>query len=147
MTLCCRDNGCYLKNFYIYKHPIHGIDAVKVGFSWPAFFFGPVWLLAEKLSGFAVLWLGLLFALLLTGGLISLWLPETERTFVYTLMVVGGVGLWIVPAFKGNHWKAQALAARGYQSHDNIQAQTLTAAVVLSGNSSNLYRELNRLRT
>lgn len=136
-----------MKNFYIYKHPIHGFDAVKVGFSWPAFFFGPVWLLAEKLWGFVVLWLGLLFALLLAGGLISQWLPDAERAFAYALMVVGSAGLWIVPAFKGNRWKAQSLAAQGYLPHDNIQAKTPTAAVVLSGNSSNLYRELNRLRT
>ena len=136
-----------MKNFYIYKHPIHGFDAVKVGFSWPAFFFGPVWLLAEKLRHLAALWLVALLALLLTGGLVSQLLPDSERVFVYALMAVGTIGLWIIPAFMGNHWKAKDLAARGYQPHDNIQAKTPTAAVVLSGNSSNLYRELNRLRT
>ena len=27
-----------MKTFNVYKHPTQGIEAVKVGFSWPAFF-------------------------------------------------------------------------------------------------------------
>jgi len=38
-----------VKTFNIYHHPIHGYEAVKVGFSWPAFFFAFIWMLLKRL--------------------------------------------------------------------------------------------------
>ena len=45
-----------MKTFNVYKHPTQGIEAVKVGFSWPAFFFGIIWMLVKKLWGLAGAW-------------------------------------------------------------------------------------------
>jgi len=36
-----------MKRFNVYKHPTLGTDAVKIGFSWPAFFFGLFWMLVQ----------------------------------------------------------------------------------------------------
>ncbi|WP_181919263.1 DUF2628 domain-containing protein [Alkalilimnicola ehrlichii] len=32
-----------MKTFNMFHHPHHGHKAVKVGFSWPGFFFGIIW--------------------------------------------------------------------------------------------------------
>ena len=45
-----------MKTFNVYKHPTQGIEAVKIGFSWPAFFFGIIWMLVKKLWGLAGMW-------------------------------------------------------------------------------------------
>ncbi|KAB2851546.1 MAG: DUF2628 domain-containing protein [Hyphomicrobiaceae bacterium] len=51
-----------------------GIELVKEGFSWPAFVFAPLWLIANRmwlvLAGFAAMWLAVhLFFMTLPGGL------------------------------------------------------------------------------
>ena len=51
-----------MKTFEVYQHPTQSSEAVKEGFSWPAFFFGPAWLLFKQLWLFAVAGLALLGA-------------------------------------------------------------------------------------
>ena len=36
-----------MKVFTVYKHESKGYEAVKVGWSWPGFFFGPWWMLVK----------------------------------------------------------------------------------------------------
>lgn len=38
-----------MKQFKIYQHPSGQLQAIKIGFSWPAFFFGFAWALVNKL--------------------------------------------------------------------------------------------------
>jgi len=40
-----------MKLFSVFKHPTLCIEAVKVGLSWPAFVFGMIWMLVNKLWG------------------------------------------------------------------------------------------------
>ena len=54
-----------MKAFAVYQHPTHGFEAVKRGFSWPAFFFGVIWMLIKKLWLLAISWLGLYVVLVL----------------------------------------------------------------------------------
>ncbi|WP_226912943.1 hypothetical protein [Halomonas sp. 3D7M] len=37
-----------MKEFKIYMHPAGMHEAVKQGWSWPGFFFGPIWALVKK---------------------------------------------------------------------------------------------------
>jgi len=48
-----------MRTFNVYKHPTQGFEAVKVGFSSPAFFFGIIWMMVKKLWGFAGLWVAM----------------------------------------------------------------------------------------
>ena len=52
-----------MKTFNVYRHPIQGLEAVKVRFSWPASLAGPIWMLVKKLWGLSGLWLAMYFAL------------------------------------------------------------------------------------
>lgn len=42
-----------MKHYKIYEHPAGRIEAVKQGWSWPAFFFVPTWALFKKMWGWA----------------------------------------------------------------------------------------------
>ena len=51
-----------MKTFQVYKHPIAGIEAIKVGFSFPAFFFGWIWMfikytIHQEYQEFVIAWL------------------------------------------------------------------------------------------
>ena len=38
-----------MTTFDVYRHPTLGYEAVKRGFSWPAFFVGPIWALSKRM--------------------------------------------------------------------------------------------------
>ena len=40
-----------MKTFKIYEHPAGNREAVKQGWSWPGFFFGPIWAFVKKMWG------------------------------------------------------------------------------------------------
>jgi len=42
-------------NFYnVYRHPVRGHEAVKLGWSWPGFFFTWIWAFAKRMKSIAV---------------------------------------------------------------------------------------------
>ena len=45
-----------MKTFNVFSHPVQGFEAVKVGFSWPAFLFGSLWMLDKGLWRLSGLW-------------------------------------------------------------------------------------------
>ena len=53
-----------MKTFQIYKHPISDIEAIKVGFSFPAFFFGWIWMFLKKLWVLGCIYLFLQFLII-----------------------------------------------------------------------------------
>ncbi|SFI39621.1 DUF2628 domain-containing protein [Nitrosomonas sp. Nm34] len=118
-----------MKTFNVYKHPTYGIEAVKVGFSWPAFFFGFFWLLVKKLWGLAGLW----FAAYIVFALIETVTGQSgegdAQALVYLILAAGYFALWLIPAFKGNKWRQENLSKRGYEQLATIQAETPDAAI------------------
>lgn len=126
------DTITYVKTFEIYKHPIHGFEAVKIGFSWPAFFFGFIWMLVCKLWGKAGLW----FVFYIIAGIFEATADtathEGLQAIVYLLLTVVYFALALVPAFKGNVWRATNLKRRGFDLVNTLQAQTKDAAIALA---------------
>jgi hypothetical protein len=118
-----------MKTFNVYKHPTQGIQAVKVGFSWPAFFFGIIWMLAEKLWGLAGLWFAAYLVLALIEAVTDQSRESGSQAFVYLILAAGNFALLLVPAFKGNKWREENLSKRGYEQLSTVQADTPDAAV------------------
>lgn len=118
-----------MKTFEIYKHPTLGFEAVKVGFSWPAFFFGLIWMLVSKLWGKAGLW----FSLYMIAGIVEAATDtatdEDLQAIVYLLLLAGYFALALIPAFKGNIWRATNLQSRGFDLVNTLQAETKDAAI------------------
>jgi hypothetical protein len=118
-----------MKTFNVYRHPIQGLEAVKVGFSWPAASAGPIWMLVKQLWGWSVLWIALY---------VSLSLVETDtdtselggiQALVYLHLVAGYVALSLIPGVKGNQWWERNLVRRGFEMLGTVQAETPDAAI------------------
>ena len=127
-----------MKTFKVYKHPIQGFEPVKIGFSWPAFFFSVFWMLKKKLWSLAGLWGGVFFM----APVIKLIVPVTSNissillffallfdAFFDIISPVVYSALLLVPGFKGNKWREENLSKRGYESLKTVQAETSEAAV------------------
>jgi len=119
-----------MKSFNAYCHPMRGFEAVKVGFSWPALFFGFFWMLVKRLWKFAGLWLVAYAACSLLGGVAKNLLQGAAQTTANLLVVAAYLALWLVPPFKGNKWLDEDLAGRGYQFLKTVEADTPGDAVV-----------------
>lgn len=118
-----------MKTFNVYRHPIQGLEAVKVGFSWPAASAGPIWMLAKNLWGLSGLWVAMYFALSLVETVIDISEPSGAQVLVYLLLVAGYFTLGLVPGFKGNKWREKNLVRRGFEMIGTVQAETPEAAI------------------
>jgi len=120
-----------MKAFSVYSHPTRGYEAVKHGFSWPAFFFGPIWILMKRLWGiFFGLWFLAYMGLVLIQSVTNTAQSDSGAQALVRLMLAGGyLALWLVPAFKGNSWRVVNLIKRGYELIAMVNAETPDAAI------------------
>ncbi len=121
-----------MKTFNIYKHPTEGLEAVKVGFSWPALVFGILWMLVKKPWGFASLWFVAGLLLLFFEGVVERADASGGQALAYLLLTAGYFTLALVPAVKGNKWREDNLAGRGYKQVGTVQAEAPEAALAQS---------------
>ena len=115
-----------MASFRILTHPEHGTRAVKIGWSWPAFFFGlfwalykRMWLLAASLFGFIVL--------------SSVFIPATQGGQLISNILFLGLNLTI--SLKGNLWYASLLETQGYQEQAQVSARNPDDALAVYANS------------
>lgn len=92
------------------------IELVKEGFSWPAFVFGPLWLIAHRmwivLAGFAATWLAVqLFFMALPGG--------NNAVGLAWLVISLGFGL------EANQLRRWTLERRGYRTIASVAGSSL----------------------
>lgn len=118
-----------MKTFNVYRHPIQGHEAVKVGFSWPAASAGPIWMLAKNLWGLSGLWVAMYFTLSLVETVTETSEPSGAQVLLYLLLVAGYFTLGLVPGFKGNKWREKNLVRRGFEMLGTVQAETPEAAI------------------
>ena len=110
------------------------IEAVKLGWSWPGFFFGGYWALVKKLWRIAA---GLLFVQVVGDALYIVAEEMIEEGNVYGGAGVGLVaflvviGSLVLAGAKGNDWRASRLERRGYKSQDIISAENAKKAVAV----------------
>src|SRR5882724_2018279 len=104
------------RTFEVLKHPLNGLQAVKRGFSWPAFFFTWIWSLVNRLwlLGTVLLILSVLLGLL---GLQAL--KDAPFSVLFASLV-----LQIVIGIKGNSWRSEALQNRGFEFLGAIDARS-----------------------
>jgi hypothetical protein len=112
-----------MKTFHVYGHPAQRYEAVKQGFSWPAFFFNIFWALVKKMWGIFSLFLGIsiLLGLAFTGG------SDAEA-----VTGVGNVVLMVIFGAKGNDWRKRKLVKHGFEKLDIVEAKTKDAAIALA---------------
>jgi hypothetical protein len=115
-----------MKTFHIVVHPVEGLEAVKIGFSWPACFFGCLWMLEKGLWGPAALWFGsgaaahVVVALAERGAGSA---PSALLSFATT------VCLAVIAGANANRWREQQLRKRRYEHLTTVAAQTPYEAI------------------
>ena len=95
----------------VYEHPDGRRQIIKNGFSWPAFFLGPLWAWRKGMVplGFGLLGLGFLLQLIpvLMIGLMG------EAGIVVELFLSIGALIWI--GSQGNTWRRTDVLNRGFK--------------------------------
>lgn len=111
-----------MKTFDVYNHPTLGYQAVKQGFSWPAFCFTAIWAFVKRMwgLGLAIIGIYLIFVLIEAafdnqGGVLLVLLVE--------------VAFYILIGFKANDWRRRFLQKRGFEKLRTVQAETPDAAI------------------
>ena len=106
-----------MKKFKIFEYPGGAREAVKVGWSWPAFFFNMIWLFVKGLYyiGIGYIFGFLVFAFLL--GFLGVSKQDIDRIFGLTnLFVMMIFGVFV------NKWRESNLQKRGYKIKDTVSA-------------------------
>ena len=103
-----------MNQFNIFQHPTLGLEAVKKGWSWPAFLFTWIWAFVKRLWLIAALIL-VLFWILVNA------IPEA--------WVVGNLIISIVMGMKGNELRVKRLRDAGYEEVATVEARTPDAAL------------------
>ena len=116
-----------MKTFYVYKHPTHGYEAVKQGFSWPAFFFNWLWAFIKKLWGIGFGFLGVMFILVFLETIFE----EEGSAGGKLLMLLLQIGVFGGFGIKGNKWRRSSLQKRGFQQVKLVEAETPDAAIAV----------------
>lgn len=124
-----------MKTFNIYTHPNEKKQAVKVGFSWPAFFFGFIWMLCKKLWFIAFSVFALNIVLTIIEKIAFESFSDKALLLTYVSLIVLYICIWLVPAFQGNKWREHNLMSRGYTKIDTIEADNPDAAIANSNSN------------
>jgi hypothetical protein len=103
--------GGHMKQYKVYKHPSGAIEAVKQGWSWPAFLFSFIWAIVKKMwaIGIGLLVLSLIFISMVGAG-------------ADLLINIVSVMVSIVFGIYGNYWWEKNLESRGYEMKKTITA-------------------------
>jgi hypothetical protein len=120
-----------MRTFDVYKHPGLEWQAVKVGFSWPGFFFGGIWLLCCRLWLIAVIaFASAIVVTLMFGDSIN-----PARDLVISLTIAAVIGLF------GNEWKSRNLISRGFEKTATVEAENKEMAIRLAIESPPMPKE------
>ena len=108
--------------FDVYAHQSLGFQAVKRGFSWPAFIFGMFWALYKRLWLVAAVYL-------LISLLFAMNNRETQAGGLATIDNWIGFGISLFVGAAGNGWWRQALLEQGYSHVRAVVAASPKAAI------------------
>lgn len=111
-----------MKHYKVFKHPSGLTEAVKQGWSWPAFFFGALWALVKGMWGVAV---GVFVASLALGLFLGSLGGNEGDGLVNILSII----INLIFGASGNSWLESKLVSRGYKQVDTVTASNSEGAV------------------
>ena len=111
------------RHYVVYEHATKGRAAVKVGVSWPALLFGPLWMLAKRLYGRAVLWfLAETVLAVMIVALVDAQSRDDSIRWLVMLLVAVAIAIWAMPVLRGNQWREDELVRHGYVAISDASA-------------------------
>ena len=130
-----------MKSFKVHKHPALGYKAIKIGFSWPAFFFSYFWLLVSKLWRYSILIIGSFICLVIIETVIEQSPESGLQAIAYLVIALGYFFVWMVAAFKGNEWLEKDFIDKGFILISSVDAKTKEAAIAFVAENSKIDSE------
>ncbi|PLC05602.1 hypothetical protein CY658_00485 [Variovorax sp. RO1] len=118
-----REGSYAMKTYKIFKDPLGSVQAIKDGWSWPAFFFGAFWALYHRMW-----WVGLGFLGVVTLIVFAEDAIGTEAASgvinVFSLIVSVGFGIG------GNALRVGQQIRKGYEEIAVVQAANVEMALI-----------------
>jgi len=130
-----------MNKFLVFEHSSMGRVAVKAGFSWPALILGVlfsslgciVWLFFNRLWRFGGLWCSILVIFILLDNAVRTSIQDPTLQSALQIALFASFFLSsIVPAFKGNVWKAEKFSALGYSQVCTVYASSSLNALKMA---------------
>jgi peptidoglycan/LPS O-acetylase OafA/YrhL len=114
-----------MNQYKIFEHPSGAIEAVKQGWSWPAFSFGFIWAMVKKMWQLSI---GVVLAFIAIGFTIGV-----TGSVQWGDAIVNGIGVTanLIFGVHGNGWREKNLLSRGYQQKQAVTAPNPKSAVAL----------------
>ena len=114
-----------MKHYRIFEHPAGNIEAVKLGWSWPAFFFPVIWALFKKMW-----WLG---GCVFAFSFLAFLLPDEAlyESAILDVIAVIEIVLRFIFGVNGNRWRENNLQSRGYDYKETRTAENPDGATAL----------------
>ena len=114
-----------MNQYKIFEHPAGAIEAVKQGWSWPAFSFGFLWAMVKKMWKLSIC---VVFAFLVIGFTIGIIGNEQ-----WGEAIVNGLGVTanLIFGVHGNSWREKNLLSRGFNQKQTVAALNPKSAVAL----------------
>jgi hypothetical protein len=113
-----------MATFKILQHPAGQLQSIKQGWSWPAFFFGVIWLFVVKLWAIGT---GVLIGLIV----LVVTLPALAPGSSDTLINAAAFAAWVVFGLNGNEWREKNLLSRGFELKDTVEARNNDEAAAI----------------
>ncbi len=118
-----------MKQYKLFKNPSGSVEAVKQGWSWPAFFFSFIWAMVKKMWGIGV---GVLIGCFVVGLIIGLLFSDAGSSKVVDLFInLLAIILNIIFGVKGNSWREKSLLSHGYELVGTVTAANPESAVAM----------------
>jgi Protein of unknown function (DUF2628) len=110
-----------MRKYKVFEHPSGAVEAVKQGWSWPAFFFGAIWALTKRMwgLGLGVIAASVLLAFALDGAG-SGWEAISDLAGLLVSLLFGA---------QGNAWRETKLISRGYEPTETVEARDSSTAI------------------
>jgi len=110
-----------MKQFKIFVNSEGKTEAVKIGWSWPAFFLNIIWVLVKKMY---LLGIVLLAAIIVFGLVVGLVVGDV-------IIMVLNIVVSIIFGAYGNRWRETNLQERGFELKETVSATTPENAMSL----------------
>ncbi|MDR0564452.1 MAG: AmpG family muropeptide MFS transporter [Azoarcus sp.] len=123
----------FRRTFNVYSHPARGMDAVKVGFSWPGFFFSILKVVFSGLAG----WIAVQLSDFLFFSNLGYFL-QIAADIVTVFVVFVAVYIGIVVGVYKNRLRDERFIKQGFVKLLSLKAETAEAAIAAAMDSANL---------
>ena len=118
--------------FDIYRHPSHGLAAVRRGFSWSAFLVPSVWAVRRGLGNTTLLMVVATTMAFDLAQWMGAWVPSPAGQIAVLLALVTLVGL--CPGFMGWLWHKRALEDHEFRFQCSVAANSRRQAIRAAAN-------------